>query len=120
VVDPGVYFRCLLVGYFEGIDFERGIAWRCADSRSLGLFPGMAVYEAKPDHSTISRTRRLIDLATHQDVLAYMLKVLANQDLIDGKTIRDHTGPARSASCRGAIRNVSSTTAARYTAPGPR
>jgi transposase len=58
---PGVYFRCLLVGYFEGLDSERGIAWRCADSKSLGLFLGYAIDQQTPDHSTISRTRRLID-----------------------------------------------------------
>jgi transposase len=84
---PGIYFRCLLVGYFEGIDSERGIAWRCADSKSLGLFLGLAVDEPVPDHSTISRTRRLIDLETHGQVFAYMLKVLANHDLISGKTV---------------------------------
>jgi transposase len=84
---PGIYFRCLLVGYFEGIDPERGIAWRCADSKSLGLFLGLAVDEPVPDHSTISRTRRLIDLETHGQVFAYMLKVLANHDLVSGKTV---------------------------------
>jgi transposase len=84
---PGVYFRCLLVGYFEGIDSERGIAWRCADSKSLGLFLGLALDEATPDHSTISRTRRLIDLETHRDVFGYVLKVLANHDLVSGKTV---------------------------------
>ncbi len=84
---PGVYFRALLVGYFEGIDSERGIAWRCGDSRSLGLFLGVPLDEATPDHSTISRTRRLIDLETHQDVFTHMLKVLANHDVISGKTV---------------------------------
>src|ERR1035441_964017 len=84
---PGIYFRCLLVGYFEGIESERGIAWRCSDSKSLGLFLGYAVDEKTPDHSTISRTRRLIDLETHEEVFAYVLKILANHDLIEGKTI---------------------------------
>jgi transposase len=84
---PGIYFRCLLVGYFEGLDSERGIAWRCADSKSLGLFLGYALDESTPDHSTISRTRRLIDLETHQEVFAYVLKILANHDLIEGKTL---------------------------------
>src|ERR1039458_5885528 len=67
---PGIYFRCLLVGYFEGIESERGIAWRCSDSKSLGLFLGYAVDEQTPDHSTISRSRRLIDLETHEEVCA--------------------------------------------------
>jgi transposase len=61
---PGVYFRCLLLGYFEGIDSERGIAWRAADSLSLRDFLGIPASKLTPDHSTISRTRRLIDLET--------------------------------------------------------
>jgi transposase len=63
---PGVYFRCLLLGYFEGIDSERGIAWRAADSLSLRDFLGIPASKVTPDHSTISRTRRLLDLETHQ------------------------------------------------------
>jgi transposase len=55
---PGVYFRSLRIGYFEGLDCERGIAWRAADSLSLRNFLGYALEEATPDHSTISRTRR--------------------------------------------------------------
>ena len=61
---PGMYFRLLLVGYFEGIDSERGIAWRAADSLAIRQFLHLALDEAAPDHSTISRTRRLIDLET--------------------------------------------------------
>ena len=57
---PGIYFRCLLVGYFEGLDSERGIAWRCSDSKSLGLFLGYAIDQQTPDHSTISRTRVMV------------------------------------------------------------
>jgi transposase len=59
---PGIYFRALLIGYFEGIGAERGIAWRLADSLALRRFVGIALDEYTPDHSTISRTRRLIDL----------------------------------------------------------
>src|SRR5204863_8466840 len=62
---PGIYFRLLLVGYFEGIDSERGIAWQAEDSLSLRGFLGIGLTETPPDHSTISRTRRLIDLETH-------------------------------------------------------
>src|SRR6195952_3223603 len=65
---PGIYFRLLLVGYFEGLDSERGIAWRAADSLTLRDFLGVTLPEAPPDHSTISRTRRLIDLETHRAV----------------------------------------------------
>lgn len=84
---PGVYFRCLLIGYFEGIDSERGIAWRCADSLSLRRFLGVGLDESTPDHSTISRTRRLIDLDTHRAVFTFALKVIAENGLVSGKTI---------------------------------
>ena len=84
---PGVYFRMQLVGYFEGLDSERGIAWRCADSLSLREFLGAGLTGAVPDYSTVSRTRRLIDLETHEAVFAWMLGVLAGAGLVDGKTI---------------------------------
>ena len=64
----GVYVRMLLVGYFEGIDSERGIAWRCADSLALRSFLGLTLSESPPDHSTVSRTRRLIDLEAHVEI----------------------------------------------------
>ncbi len=83
---PGIYFRCLLVGYFEGIDSERGIAWRCGDSLSLRQFLGLCLTREPPDHSTLSRTRRLIDLETHTRVFQWMLKALAHRDLLKGKT----------------------------------
>ena len=63
---PGRYFRLLLLGYFEGLDSERAIAWRAADSLSIRQFLDFALHEAPPDHSTLSRTRRLIDVETHQ------------------------------------------------------
>src|SRR6202045_4933327 len=59
---PGIYFRLLLIGYFEGIDSERGIAWRAQDSLALRSFLGIALDELPPDHSTLSRTRRLMDV----------------------------------------------------------
>src|SRR5438477_66333 len=58
---PGIYFRLLLIGYFEGIDSERGIAWRAADSFALRDFLGVGLNDAPPDHSTISRTRRFAE-----------------------------------------------------------
>ena len=67
---PGVYFPLLLIGYFEGLDSERGIAWRVADSLSLRKFIGYALDEKTPDHSTISRTRRLLWLSTHRAVFS--------------------------------------------------
>ena len=69
---PGRYFRLLLVGYFEGIDSERGIAWRATDSLAVRSFLRLAVDEAPPDHSTIARTRRLIDLETHRTVFTWV------------------------------------------------
>jgi len=84
---PGIYFRLLLVGYFEGIDSERGIAWRAADSLALRSFLGLELSEATPDHTTISRTRRLIDLETHRNVFGWVLRMLADEGLLKGNTI---------------------------------
>jgi transposase len=84
---PGMYFRLLLIGYFEGIDSERGIVWRTADSLALRGFLGLGLDEIQPEHSTISRTRRLIDLETHRAVFTWILQVLATVDLVKGKTI---------------------------------
>jgi transposase len=102
---PGVYFRCLLVGYFEGIDSERGIDWRCNDSCSLKLFLGLPIDRPAPDHSTISRTRRLIDLETHQAVFQEILKVLANHGLVSGRTVGvDSTTLEANAAMRSIVR----------------
>lgn len=104
-LEPGRYFRMLLVGYFEGIDSERGIAWRCMDSSSLKSFLGYAINESTPDHSTISRTRRLIDLETHQQVFQWVLKVLADYDLVSGKTVGfDATTLEANAAMRSIVR----------------
>lgn len=84
---PGVYFRMLLIGYFEGLDSERGIAWRTADSLALRDFLGLALTDTPPEHSTVSRTRRLIDLETHQAVFTWVLQRIANKGLLSGKTI---------------------------------
>jgi transposase len=84
---PGHYFRLLLVGYFEGLDSERGIAWRAADSFALRQFLGLELPAAPPDHSTLSRTRRLIDLETHQAVFTWVLQRLADAGLVKGQTI---------------------------------
>jgi transposase len=84
---PGIYFRMLLIGYFEGLDSERGIAWRTADSLALRDFLGLELTEAPPDHSTVSRTRRLIDLETHQAVFTWVLQRIADSGLLKGKTI---------------------------------
>ena len=84
---PGIYFRSLLLGYFEGIDSERGIAWQLADSLGLRRFVGIGLDEDTPDHTTISRTRRLIEVETHREVFGWVLGVLADRGLVKGKRI---------------------------------
>jgi len=84
---PGIYFRCFLAGYFEGIDSERGIAYRVADSLSLRRFLGLNWEERTPDHSTLSKTRRLLSLGTHKAVFIWMLRLLAKEGLLSGKTV---------------------------------
>ena len=110
-VTPGTYFRLLLIGYFEGIDSERGIAWRTADSLALRGFLGLGLDETPPEHSTISRTRRLIDLETHRSVFTWILQVLATADLIKGKTIGiDATTLEANAALRSIVRRDSGET----------
>jgi transposase len=84
---PRRYFRLLLIGYFEGIEGERGIGWRAADSMALRSFLGVALDEQPPDHSTISRTRRLMDMETHQAVFRWVPELLGEKGLLKGKTI---------------------------------
>jgi len=84
---PGQYFRVMMIGFFEGLDSERGIAWRLADSLTLRRFLSIGLDENTPDHVTISRTRRLIDGETHQRIFAWVLERLAQSGLIKGKTI---------------------------------
>ncbi len=84
---PGLYFRIMMIGFFEGIDSERGIAWRLADSLTLRQFLAIGLDEQTPDHVTISRTRRLIGGETHQRIFAWVLERLARGGLVKGKTI---------------------------------
>jgi len=86
-IAPGVYFRCFLVGYFEGIDSERGIAYRIADSLSLREFLGLSLEEPTPDHSTLSKTRRRLSLGTHKAVFRWVLRLLAREGLLSGKNL---------------------------------
>jgi transposase len=102
---PGIYFRLLLIGYFEGLDSERGIAWRAADSFALRDFVGIGLEEAPPDHSTISRTRRLIDLEAHRAVFTWVLQYLGGAGLVKGKTIGiDATTLEANAALRSIVR----------------
>jgi transposase len=104
-ITPGVYFRSLLLGYFEGIDSERGIAWRLADSLSMRKFIGYALTEETPDHSTLSRTRRLYSVETHKAVFGWVLKILAEEGLVEGKTISiDATTLEANAALRSLVR----------------
>jgi transposase len=108
---PGTYFRLLLIGYFEGIDSERGMAWRTADSLALRGFLGLGLDDVPPEHSTISRTRRLIDVETHRAVFTWILQVLATADLIKGKTIGiDATTLEANAALRSIVRRDSGET----------
>ena len=102
---PGRYFRLLLVGYFEGLDAERAIAWRAADSFALREFLGLVLPDAPPDHSTISRTRRLIDLETHEAVFTWLLQRLAEAGLVKGKIVGiDATTLEANAALRSIVR----------------
>jgi transposase len=102
---PGRYFRLLLIGYFEGLDAERAIAWRAADSFALREFLGLVLPEAPPDHSTISRTHRLIDLEAHEAVFTWILQRLADTGLVKGKTIGiDATTLEANAALRSIVR----------------
>jgi transposase len=102
---PGIYFRLLMVGYLEGIDSERGIAWRASDSLSIRSFVQIALDEMVPDHSTISRTRRLMDVETHQAVFQWVLQVLAEKNLLKGNSIGvDATTLEANAALRSIVR----------------
>jgi len=102
---PGRYFRLMLLGYFEGLSSERGIAWRAADSLAVRSFLGLGLEERGPDHSTISRTRRLIDVETHREVFAWVLEQLAGHGLVKGKTVSvDATTLEANAAMRSIVR----------------
>jgi transposase len=86
-IPPGVYFRMILVGYFEGISSQRGIAWRCSDSRSLAEFLGVPVQEETPDHSSLSRIHGRLPLEVHDAMFAFVVKLAAEKKLLRGKTV---------------------------------
>ena len=86
-IPPGSYFRMLLVGYFEGIGSQRGIAWRCADSLSLRDFLGIPLGEDSPDHSSLSVIRQRLPLEVHQQVFTWILRLADEKKLLKGKTV---------------------------------
>jgi transposase len=104
-VAPGQYFRFMLLGYFECLDSERAMAWRAADSSGVRAFLGLGLTECAPDHSTISRTRRLIDLDTHRAVFTWVLQCLGIAGLVKGKTLAiDATTLEANAALRSIVR----------------
>lgn len=86
-IPPGVYFRMLLVGYFEGIASQRGIAWRCADSLSLREFLGLSATESSPDHSSLTKVRQRLPLEMHVEVFQLVLEIAAEKKLLKGKRV---------------------------------
>jgi transposase len=86
-IPPGVYFRMLLVGYFEDIDSQRGIAWRCADSLSLRQFLGVPLHEPTPDHSTLSNTRNRLPHEVFEEVFQFVLRIAGRKKLLAGETV---------------------------------
>jgi transposase len=86
-IPPGRYFRMHLVGYFEGIDSERGLEWRCADSLSLREFLRLGTTEPVPDHSWLSKTRSRLPVEVHEAVFTWVLERLAEHGLIKGERI---------------------------------
>lgn len=86
-IPPGVYFRMLLIGYFEGIESERGICWRCADSLSLRTFLGLELTDSVPEHSSLSRIRRRFGVDLYEEVFRFVLRVVEAAGLLHGKVV---------------------------------
>jgi transposase len=104
-IPPGVYMRMLFVGFFEGLDSERGIAWRCADSLSLRRFLGYDMSARTPEHSSLSRIRQRLDIEVHQEVFTFVLKILAKKGLLKGRAIGvDATTLEANAALRSIVR----------------
>jgi transposase len=86
-IPPGVYFRMLFIGYFEGLDSQRAIAWRCSDSRSLQEFLGLPLTDKTPDHSSLTVIRQRLPLELHEQVFAFVLHLAQTKKLLSGKTL---------------------------------
>lgn len=86
-IPPGVYCRMILVGYFEGISSQRGIAWRCRDSLSLRSFLGVPLTESTPDHSSLTRTHKRLPEELHEEVFQFVLRIAGDHGLVTGKTV---------------------------------
>ena len=104
-IPPGVYFRMLFVGYFEALDSQRAIAWRCSDSLSLRAFLGVPWNEATPDHSSLSKIRERLPVGVHEQVFIFVLKVAHEKKLVKGKTVAvDATTLEANAAMRAIVR----------------
>jgi len=86
-IPPGTYFRMILVGYFEGIASQRGIAWRCCDSRSLSEFLGYGVTEETPDHSSLTRIHQRLPQEVHEAMFTFVIKLAHDKKLLSGTTV---------------------------------
>jgi transposase len=114
-VPPGTYFRMLLVGYFEGIESERGIAWRCSDSLSLREFVGVVPGERTPDHSTLSKTRKRLGAEVFEGVFQLVLKVVEKKGLLRGRVLGiDSTYLRADASMKSIVRRDTGESYAEY------
>jgi transposase len=104
-IPPGLYFRMLPVGYFEGIDSQRGIAWRCADSLGLRRFLGLSLEESSPDHSTLTNTRKRLPAGVFEEVFRFVPAIAALKGLLAGKTVGvDSTTPEANAAMKSIVR----------------
>ena len=104
-IPPGRYFRMLLLGYFEGIDSERGICWRLGDSLSVRAFVGLGLTESAPDHSSLSRIRKRLPLEVYHEVFGRLQKLLAGKKLFSGKFLGvDSSTMEANASLRAIVR----------------
>jgi transposase len=86
-IPPGLYFRMILVGYFEGLASQRGIAWRCCDSRSLAEFLGCGPTEETPDHSSLTRIHQRLPAEVHEAMFTFVLRLAAQKKLLDGRSV---------------------------------
>jgi transposase len=86
-IPPGIYFRMILIGYFEGIASQRGIAWRCCDSRSLAEFLGYGPTEETPDHSSLTRIHQRLPREVHEAMFSFVLALAAEKKLLAGTTV---------------------------------
>jgi transposase len=114
-VAPGVYFRMSMIGYFEGLSSERGIAWRCADSMSLRDFLGYELTQETPDHSTLSRWRRNLSEKFHRDVFEWVVGIAREEKILKGRKIAiDSTTMEANAAMKSIVRKADGATYQQY------